>query len=424
MAKITKLELFNNRKVKTGQTYKNQPLFVGDVWVGKFGVQGIVINRTLEDGSTKYFYCKTNTAEHALPEDKVGFNDGEYVGNVCEDEKLLKTFIDCGIIEDAANNIAAPIPPTEPVAEAPKEEPKEEKKPARKKAAKKEEVAEEIAEPLSCETSKNHVPLLKKINDIRVAWANTDIEKKGLGRAGGNSKYEYYKPQQVIDFCLAEEVKRNLYSKFDTVKDDAGNITSCLYKVVDIDTGECEKVECPFDVPRKMACSEAQQIGAALTYYNRRLAMLMYKIEDNSRESVIALDDADYTSLNTPEIPAPPVIIPPVPTPIATPKAEAPKVEIPKVEAEPEKSTTPPWEEEKETPKPATEQVEKQVKEVAEAPAPTVPAAPTIPTPPPVPSQAEKTAAAVPPPPVAPAKEAEPVKTVEPPKTKNIEDLY
>lgn len=149
--------------------------------------------------------------------------------------------------------------------------------------------------------------LLKKINLIRKACSEKCIEKEGKGKAGGGSKYDYYKAQQVIDFYLDEEIKYDLFSEFKI------NNTEASYKVVDIPTGEAVSVECPFDIPRKMAASEAQQVGAALTYYNRRLAMMMYKIEDNSKENDDILGNADLSAneIPAPIIPAPPVIIPP-----------------------------------------------------------------------------------------------------------------
>lgn len=163
--------------------------------------------------------------------------------------------------------------------------------------------------------------ILAKINAIRQAWSEIEVEKAGKGKAGGGAKYDYYKPQQVIDFCLAQEVKYDLFSEF-KINVETG---FCSYVLIDIPTGETRSVECPFDIPRKMAASEAQQVGAAMTYHNRRLAMMMYKIEDNSKENVNVLEDADYSA---PSIPAPPVgtqIIPPLPP--STPVNEPEKVE-------------------------------------------------------------------------------------------------
>jgi len=150
--------------------------------------------------------------------------------------------------------------------------------------------------------------LLSKINLIRKAWSESIIEKDGKGKAGGGSKYDYYKPQQIIEFCLAQELKHELFSEF---KIEEG---MCYYNVLDIPTGEIRSTNCPFEIPRKMAASEAQQVGAAMTYHNRRLAMMMYKIEDNSKENVQVLGDADFSM---PNIPAPPMpntpIVPPPP---------------------------------------------------------------------------------------------------------------
>jgi hypothetical protein len=169
--------------------------------------------------------------------------------------------------------------------------------------------------------------LLAKINAIRQAWSKIEVEKEGKGKAGGGAKYDYYKPQQVIDFCLEQEVKYDLFSEF-KINVETG---FCSYRLIDIPTGEIREVECPFDIPRKMAASEAQQVGAAMTYHNRRLAMMMYKIEDNSKENINVLEDADYSAPNIPAppiIPAPPVInqnIPPLPP--STSVSEPEKVE-------------------------------------------------------------------------------------------------
>ena len=359
---IKKSEIIAARYEKTGQSYKHQLLFVGEVWENNFGCRGIVTFKSNKDGTKKYLYCEMNGTEHGLPEDKAGFNDGTYVGNVCDNSTLMKEFIDNGLIVDDTDIISTPPVIEEVVAET-KPEPVAEEKPksTRKRQTKKakpvvevqeetkdEPKAEQTEEKCNYACHKTPISLLAKINNIRVAWSKSNVEKDGLGRAGGGSKYEYYKPQQVIDFCLKEEVKNNIFSEFDTIRNDEGITTSCYYKVIDIDTGETKQVSCPFEVPTKMACSQAQQIGAALTYYNRRLAMLMYKIEDNSRESVSILEDADYTAQNAPEIPAPP-IVPPAPQvaeTLPTPPVQAEATSKPVEESvAPQVTTVPPVQE-------------------------------------------------------------------------------
>lgn len=314
---MKKSEILKNYSNKTGISYKHQDLFVGDVYEGELGVRGIVISKILEDGSTKYYFKKTNNCEHALPECRAGMNNGTFIANVVQDEELMKTFIDAGIIIDDDNETenketetmvkketkAAEQPkevPTPPVAPAKEEKPKK----TTKKAETKSEVKEE---PKTAETKPKNI--LEKISAVRAAWTKEDIDKQGKGRAGGGAKYDYYKPQQIIDFCLKHELENRLYSRFTVMED------RCYYEVINMDNiQETEIVSCPFDVPRKMAASEAQQVGAAMTYYNRRLAMMMYKIEDNSRESVEVMEDADYTN-TAPAIPAPPTIpVPPTPS--------------------------------------------------------------------------------------------------------------
>ena len=445
--KTKKSEIVASRNEKTLQSYKHQTLFVGDVWENTFKVRGIVTFKLNDDGSKKYFYCKTNGAEHGLPEDRAGFNDGTYVGNVCDDAALMKEFIDNGLVIDDGDavveepkNAEIPAPPTPPavkevVAEV-QPEPVAEEKPApksRKKQTKKTEpaepekpvaeVQEKTEECFDISSNKAPVSLLAKINNIRVAWSKSDIEKDGLGRAGGGSKYEYYKPQQVIDFCLKEEVKNNIFSEFDTIRNNDGITTSCYYKVIDIDTGETRQVSCPFEVPTKMACSQAQQIGAALTYYNRRLAMLMYKIEDNSRESVNVLEDADYTAQNAPEIPAPPIVPPApqtaeiLPPPPATSEVVS---ELVNEKPAPKVATVPPVQE---MPKSDNVAVENEQKDaVVEPPkmdAPKIePPKVEVPQPP----KAETPASVPPAPPVVEPPKTE--TTATPKTSKSIEDLY
>lgn len=211
---------------------------------------------------------------------------------------------------------------------------KKEKKEMAKKEAKK-----EVADI----TSNFSDTLLSKINSIRKAWKGAKVEKEGKGKAGGGAKYDYYKPQQIIDFCLEQELKYNLFSEFKITQDGF-----CSYILIDIPTGEARSVECPFDIPRKMAASEAQQVGAAMTYHNRRLAMMMYKIEDNSKESEDVLSNADFSAQNIPAppvIPAPPTMakedvnVAPIP-PVAT---DNQKVEesTPPINVEPQTSSSP-----------------------------------------------------------------------------------
>lgn len=278
--KISENELFENRFEETLQTYKNNKLFVGDVWQNEVGTKGIIYFVFEPDGSKKYILLKENGKQHYLPEEKAGFGDAERIGNVCDSEDLMKIFVEKNIII--------------------KENKSMEEKQEKKKTPKKQDKAEEKQEKMC---------LMGKINQIRLEWSKIKIEKEGLGKAGGGAKYEYYKPQQIIDFCLEKEAKYGLFSDFDTVRNLDGITTHCFYRVTDIDSKETKEVSCPFEIPTKMAASQAQQVGAALTYYNRRLAMLMYKIEDNSKESVEVLNDADYTEKELPnvvEIPEPP----------------------------------------------------------------------------------------------------------------------
>lgn len=203
---------------------------------------------------------------------------------------------------EGTKQLTMPEPAAEPVAEPVKvetvtEKPKKERKMAKPKEA-----------PTETETVElKPTCLLAKINAIRQAWSKSDIVKDGKGKAGGGAKYDYYKPQQVIDFCLGQELQHDIFSEFKI------NDGVCSYVVVDIPSGEIRSVECPFDIPRKMAASEAQQVGAAMTYHNRRLAMMMYKIEDNSKENIEVLENADFSAQNVPApfIPAPPIITPP-----------------------------------------------------------------------------------------------------------------
>lgn len=315
----------------TGQSYKFQPLYVGDVYKNEFGTMGIVLQN--DDGN--YVYKKTNMHEHKLPEDKAGLYNSEFVANVIQDDKLMDEFIRIGIIEDDAqevvdkkeqvvnNDIVVIIEDKEPTVITDTKDVDNTKDECKKVATTKKGETVEEKETKQVKTKKvttkeePKLNIYQKINLVRKAWAEANIDKEGKGRAGGGAKYDYYKPQQVIDFCLAQELKYNLYSRF------AISNGVCAYELLNLDnTDEFESVNCPFDVPRKMAASEAQQIGAAMTYYNRRLAMLMYKIEDNSKESVDVLEKADYTKdVEIPIIPAPPVapvVAPTVPTTVPT----------------------------------------------------------------------------------------------------------
>ena len=302
--KILKNELLKSRNDRTLQTYKNNELFVGDVWQNEVGTKSIVYFVIQPDGSKKYALLKTNGTIHLLPEQKSGFGNAERIGNVCDNEDLMKMFIEKNII----------------IEENKKMEEKQEKKKATKKQEEKQE----------------KICLMAKINQIRLNWLKSGIQKEGHGRAGGGAKFDFFTPQQVTDFCLAEEAKLNLFSRFDTVRDEDGAVRYCYYEVIDIDSDEKEIVGCPFDIPAKMACSEAQKVGAAITYYNRRLAMLMYKINDNSKENVEVLEDADYTAQEIPEIPLPPVeppkmatVEPPLP-PVQNPQTQNVQIEPPR----------------------------------------------------------------------------------------------
>lgn len=289
----------------TKVTFKNVALKVGDIYSNTTdGTLGIV----LKFGDSLIF--KKHDGEYVLPENKNSMFNHEFVCNVSADANMLQQMINCGYIEDdniQAVPVAQPTEqPTVQVAEQEKEE-----KPKAKKTAKKEEKPK-------VEQTEPKLSIYEKINKVREAWKNANIEKDGRGKAGGGAKYEYYKPQQIIDFCLEQELKLGLVSNF-TVNNTDG---TCYYRVINIDDNKDMITCCPFVVPKKMACSEAQQVGAALTYYNRRLAMMLYKIEDNSRESVDVMENADYSAPVIPEI----VVAPPI---MQTPPVAPPSIQVP-----------------------------------------------------------------------------------------------
>lgn len=285
----------------TKVTFKNVALRIGDIYSNTTdGTLGIV----LKFGDSLIF--KKHDGEYVLPENKNLMFNHEFVCNVSADANILQQMINCGYIEDD-NAQTAPVTQQSQPLQAESEQPKEEKTEVKRTAKKKEkEPKEEKTEP--------RLTIYEKINKVREAWKNANIEKDGHGKAGGGAKYDYYKPQQIIDFCLEQELKLGLISNF-TVNNADG---TCYYRVINIDDNKDIVTCCPFVVPKKMACSEAQQVGAALTYYNRRLAMMLYKIEDNSRESVDIMENADYSVPVIPEIvvapptmQAPPVVTPP-----------------------------------------------------------------------------------------------------------------
>ena len=321
----------------TKVTFKNVALKVGDIYSNTTdGTLGIV----LKFGDSLIF--KKHDGEYILPENKNSMFNHEFVCNVSADANMLQQMINCGYIEDD-NAQAVPVAqqpqqPQPPQAQA--EQPKEEKTEVKKTSKKKEkEPKEEKTEP--------KLSIYEKINKVREAWKNANIEKEGHGKAGGGAKYDYYKPQQIIDFCLEQELKLGLISNFTVNNAD----DTCYYRVINIDDNKDMVTCCPFIVPKKMACSEAQQVGAALTYYNRRLAMMLYKIEDNSRESVDIMENADYSAPVIPEIvvapptmQTPPVVIPPQqnvqPEPPSEPNNES-KIQEVQTVVEPPKNAIP-----------------------------------------------------------------------------------
>ena len=324
----------------TKVTFKNVALKVGDIYSNTTdGTLGIV----LKFGDSLIF--KKHDGEYALPENKNSMFNHEFVCNVSADNNMLQQMINCGYIENDDSDVQA-----QPTAQP------QEEKPKAKKNVKKEEKAEKTEPKLS---------IYEKINAVRQAWKNANIEKEGHGKAGGGAKYDYYKPQQIIDFCLEQELKLGLVSNF-TVNNTDG---TCYYRVINIDDNKDMVTCCPFVIPDKMACSEAQKVGAALTYYNRRLAMMLYKIEDNSRESVDIMENADYSAPVIPEI----VVAPPT---MQAPTMQTPTVQPPSVQAPPQQNVQP------EPPsKPVSESKVEEVQTVAEPPKnviPNIPQAETV----------------------------------------------
>ena len=164
----------------TKVTFKNVALKVGDIYSNTTdGTLGIV----LKFGDSLIF--KKHDGEYILPENKNSMFNHEFVCNVSADANMLQQMINCGYIEDdnvqtipAAQQQQQPQPP-----QAQAEQPKEEKTEVKKTAKKKEkEPKEEKTEP--------KLSIYEKINKVREAWKNANVEKEGHGKAGGGAKYE------------------------------------------------------------------------------------------------------------------------------------------------------------------------------------------------------------------------------------------
>ena len=280
---MKKGEILSKCKESTLQTYKNEPLYIGDIFK-KDDIYGIILTNSenpVDEVTMKsnLLFKTTEDKIFNLPAQKNSITDFECLGNVGSNKDLLKLALELTLIEPDEN----------------------------KKINKKKEIKE-----------KPSLNLLEKINLIRLEWQKQTVEKEGHGKAGGNAKYDYYTPQQVITFALEQEAKYGLFSKFEI----AGGYA--FYTVIDIEEPTQNlSVQCPLEVPRKMAASEAQQMGAAITYFNRRLAMLLYKMEDNSKENLDVMANAEPAKKEVFEIPAPDSI----PSPLSSsPSAISPSV--------------------------------------------------------------------------------------------------
>lgn len=288
----------------TGITFKHNPVYVGDVYADKDGNKGVVTSTTNpKTGEKDYWFDDMNGCKPLTKENRTALTNRDYVANVIQDEELMKHFENLGIIKDEPieNKQATEVtlvPP--PVVEEVKTDKLEVDEIKPKKEVKK----------LTEKKTKN---IYQKINEIRQVWQNNCVEKDGNGKAGGGARYQYYTPEQVTDFVLQEEVKRNLFSQFEVTGE------FCSYTVFDIDDDKMKKVSVQslFTIPKKMAASEAQQVGAAITYFERRLKMLMYNMVDNSKESVDIMKNADYVEK---EIPAPAIPVAPAPAPQFAPQ--------------------------------------------------------------------------------------------------------
>lgn len=287
---MLKKELLARCKEPTRQTFKNEPLYIGDLYSWTDEKIGLILpnpsHPTIENGLVGLLVRTSENEFIMLPQEKAKLNEATFLGNISEDEALMSRCIELGfVIEDEHKT-----------------------KSKAKTKAKKEE-------PQMTQKDKT---IQQLINEIRLAWKDKHIEKEGRGKAGGGAKYDYYKPQQIIDFTTEEEIKRGLYSDFNIV-----NGVAIYSAALANDPQQFVTIQCPADIPRKMAASEAQQIGAALTYYNRRLAMILYKIEDNSPENEEIMDNADYSEKKEAEIPIPNIPAPDVPT-VKAPSAPSP----------------------------------------------------------------------------------------------------
>lgn len=363
----------------TKVTFKNVALKVGDIYSNATdGTLGIV----LKIGDSLIF--KKHDGEYILPENKNQMFNHEFVCNVSADANMLQQMINCGYIEDDnTQTVSVAQQPQPRQAQIGLEQPKEEEKTEVKKNAKKKEKEPKVEPKLT---------IYEKINKVREAWKNANVEKEGHGKAGGGAKYDYYKPQQIIDFCLEQELKLGLISNFTVNNAD----DTCYYRVINIDDNKDVVTCCPFIIPKKMACSEAQQVGAALTYYNRRLAMMLYKIEDNSRESVDIMENADYSAPVIPEIvvapptiQATPVVTPPQqnvqPEPPSKPNNESEEQEVQTVVEQPKNAI------------PSIPQAETTVQQPPQQPTPPVVNVPPVQTPQPQVQQTSASASATPP---------------------------
>lgn len=128
------------------------------------------------------------------------------------------------------------------------------------------------------EETKINKELLNKFNKVKTAVKNTDFQKKGKANTG---KYDftYLRLEELQPIIDEELLKENLIAFTNFTKDNV------IYTVIDLENPD-NKIEqtIPMVMKGLQSGSEAQSLGASITYLRRYILLNVYElsIKDNA----------------------------------------------------------------------------------------------------------------------------------------------
>lgn len=119
--------------------------------------------------------------------------------------------------------------------------------------------------------------LLNKIFEAKKQIAGTKMQKEGKNDF---AKYKYFTPDQVTKLVNDACFDQKLLTEFRIIEGERGY--EACFSIVCVETGEMRDYRFPAVMPEIKGANASQQMGGAITYFERYCKMSVFGIVDNN----------------------------------------------------------------------------------------------------------------------------------------------